>query len=250
MIVIPMAGLSSRFKRAGYDQPKWQLPLAGRPLFDWTVLTFQRYFDTERFVFVHLDEPNVAEFIRNRVESLGLKETVLVPLRSPTRGQAETVFLALEDVTSRDDELLTVFNIDTIRPDFIIPALQAGTAGWLECFRGDGDHWSFVRPVNSEGDLAAQVVEKIRVSDLCSTGMYVFRNRSDFIRAYELELQAPSSSELFVAPLYQHLINSGEAVRFGEVPKNDVIFSGTPSEYDDAVASGDSILHRFRNLAN
>ncbi|MNW21325.1 hypothetical protein D3C71_2221750 [compost metagenome] len=63
-------------------------------------------------------------------------------------------------------------------------------------------------------------------------------------------LQAPSSSELFVAPLYQHLINSGEAVRFGEVPKKDVIFSGTPSEYDDAVSSEDSLLHRFRDLAN
>ena len=29
MIVFPMAGLSSRFTKAGYDRPKWMLPLAG-----------------------------------------------------------------------------------------------------------------------------------------------------------------------------------------------------------------------------
>lgn len=245
MIVIPMAGLSSRFRRAGYELPKWQLPLAGRPLFDWTVLTFRRYFDIERFVFIHLDEPNVAEFIQARVEALGVAKTSLVPLRSPTRGQAETVYFGLEEVSSPNDEQITIFNIDTIRPDFVIPALPADTAGWLECFRGDGDHWSFVRPLSSTGDLAAEVVEKIRVSDLCSTGIYVFRSKIDFVRAYQLELEAPSSSELFVAPLYQQLINSGEAVRFGEVAQEDVIFSGTPSEYQEALKNEASMPDRF-----
>ena len=34
MIVFPMAGLSRRFSEAGYDQPKYMLPLEGGPCFD------------------------------------------------------------------------------------------------------------------------------------------------------------------------------------------------------------------------
>ena len=40
MIVIPMAGLSQPFTRAGYDRPKYMLEAHGRTLFDQAVLSF------------------------------------------------------------------------------------------------------------------------------------------------------------------------------------------------------------------
>ena len=40
MIVIPMAGLSSRFTKAGYTKPKYMLPLAGKSVFAHSIESF------------------------------------------------------------------------------------------------------------------------------------------------------------------------------------------------------------------
>ena len=70
MIVFPMAGLSSRFTKAGYDRPKWMLPLAGRPLLDWSLLGFSEMFESETFLLIHLDRPGVTEFVCARAEAI------------------------------------------------------------------------------------------------------------------------------------------------------------------------------------
>ena len=78
MIVFPMAGLSSRFTKAGYDRPKWMLPLAGRPLLDWSLLGFSEMFESETFLLIHLDRPGVAEFVRARAEAIGIRNLRMV----------------------------------------------------------------------------------------------------------------------------------------------------------------------------
>ncbi|MFT8244116.1 capsular biosynthesis protein [Roseomonas sp. BN140053] len=235
MIVFPMAGLSSRFTRAGYDRPKWMLDLAGRPLLDWSLLGFRALFEREPFLIVHLDAPGVAEFVRDRVAALGIRRAELVPLAKPTRGQAETVVLGLDAARPDEAEPLTIFNIDTIRPNYAPPAILAECDGWLECFEGEGDHWSFVRPAEGPGQRAAQVTEKVRVSSLCCTGLYYFGSVGLFRDALVREEAAPGAAELYVAPLYQHLLADGSDVRYGVVPPEEVIFSGTPAEYEAAL---------------
>ena len=51
-IIIPMAGLSSRFTKAGYVLPKYMLYVKNKSLFNLAVTSFEKYFDTCRFVFV------------------------------------------------------------------------------------------------------------------------------------------------------------------------------------------------------
>lgn len=230
MIIIPMAGLSSRFAQAGYTMPKWKLPLKGRPVFDWSLLSFESYFAEEIFVIVHLDQPGVSEFLNDRLAALGIRHTRLVPLAKTTRGQSETVFKALESVSDDDGHGMTIFNIDTIRLGYRHPA-EAGD-GWLECFKALGDHWSFVKPAEGSRDRAAQVTEKVRISDYCSTGVYIFRNRDLFLKAYENELTNGRYAELYVAPLYQYLIETGLDIRYSLIRPGDVQFCGTPKEYE------------------
>ncbi|HWX46634.1 MAG TPA: capsular biosynthesis protein [Roseomonas sp.] len=245
MIVFPMAGLSSRFARAGYDRPKWQLPLAGRPLLDWSLLGFAALFETEPFLIIHLDQPGVAEFVRQRAATLGMRQAELVPLAVPTRGQAETVALGLDAVRAAESEPLTIFNIDTLRPGYRPPPVLTDCDGWLECFEGEGDHWSFVRPAPEGGDRAAQVTEKLRVSSLCCTGLYHFRSAGRFRAALEQEMRAPSARELFVAPLYQHMIEAGQDIRYGVIGPEDIFFSGVPAEYEASRREEGRIAARF-----
>ncbi|MBD6989485.1 capsular biosynthesis protein, partial [Vibrio parahaemolyticus] len=44
MIIIPMAGMSSRFFNAGYDKPKYMLEARGVTLFEHSILSFKKYF--------------------------------------------------------------------------------------------------------------------------------------------------------------------------------------------------------------
>ena len=49
MIIIPMAGKSSRFYKAGYTLPKFMLPLNGKTIFEEAVSSFKKYFKTDFF---------------------------------------------------------------------------------------------------------------------------------------------------------------------------------------------------------
>ncbi|WP_155293989.1 NTP transferase domain-containing protein [Pseudomonas putida] len=231
MIVFPMAGLSSRFTKAGYDQPKWMLPLAGRPLLDWSLLSFASFFKKETFAIVFLDRPGVGAFIEKQVTDLGISKPVLVPLDSPTRGQAHTVQLGLQGAGIGSAEDITIFNIDTIRPNYRHSDILQESEGWLECFSGEGDHWSFVKEDPLKPGFACQVVEKQRISANCSSGIYWFKSVDHFSRVYGAEEVNPQANEMFVAPLYQRMIDQGQSVSFGLISKDEIFFSGTPAEY-------------------
>lgn len=242
MIVIPMAGESSRFRKAGYDRPKYMLELAGRPLFDWTVLSFQAQFLEERFLFVARDVDGTSAFIRERLHVLGIRQSETVLLDGPTSGQAETVAFGLAQVSAPDCDTLTVFNIDTIRPLYappLDPKIQ-GAAGWLEVFEGAGEGWSFIEPAEDGSCFVRRTTEKLRISNLCCTGLYAFRSPALFGAALAAERARPSSPELYVAPIYNHLIAQKLQVAFYRVPADQVLFSGVPAEYEalrlDAVA--------------
>lgn len=246
MIVFPMAGLSSRFTRAGYDRPKWMLPLAGRPLLDWSLLGFAEMFASEIFLLIHLDMPGVADFVQTRAEEIGIRRLRTVALSSPTRGQAETVFLGIQSIAMPDDEPVTIFNIDTIRPGVSKRDFD-GTDGWLECFEGEGDHWSFVAP--GTGGKALQVTEKVRISSLCCSGLYHFGSAALFREAYTQEEADPSTNELYVAPIYQRLIEAGRDVRYGVIQAEQVFFSGTPTEYQELLANTTALEAAFSRLS-
>lgn len=245
MIVFPMAGLSSRFTKAGYDRPKWMLPLAERPLLDWSLLGFRELFDREPFLLVHLDMPGVSEFVRQRAEAIGIRDAHFVPLAEPTRGQAETVQLGIDGVGLDDDEPVTIFNIDTIRPGFRHATEFKNSAGWLECFEGEGEHWSFVKP--GPNQTAEDVTEKKRISNLCCTGLYHFSNARIFREAFEAEKINPGANEMYVAPMYRHLINLKLTVNYKTIDTRDIFFSGTPDEYETLAQNVAALKERFWN---
>lgn len=245
MIVIPMAGLSSRFTKAGYDCPKWMLPLAGRTLFDWSLLSFADQFATEEFLIVFLEGRSARAFIEKHVTALGIQNVRLCGLAAPTLGQADTVALGLSNVGARDEEPITIFNIDTIRPGFKRTKHITESAGWLECFKGAGDHWSFVKEDIANPGTAERVSEKTRISDNCCTGMYYFSSATVFDRALSAERANPSLPELYIAPLYQRMIEWGMTVRFDLIALDQIFFSGTPQEYIEIQRHVTTLMQSF-----
>lgn len=234
MIIIPMVGKSSRFFSAGYKDPKYKLNIKGQSVFSLAVQSFSQYFDSEDFLFVIRQDYSAYEFVESELKSLGVKNYSIKVLDKDTRGQAESVYLGSVDVDG--SEPIYIFNIDTFRYGFTKPEIIDHCDGYLEVFRGEGEHWSFIE-VNSTGKVL-RTTEKERISDLCSDGLYYFRRKSDFDRAY-ISAEASDLSvkgEYYIAPLYNQLIQEGLLIGYDLIEINEIGFCGTPNEYESLLA--------------
>ena len=240
MIVIPMAGMSRRFTEAGYRLPKYMLPLRGTTVFAHAIDSFAALFATTPFLFIARHVADTEEFLRAECARLGITDARVVMLDRPTAGQAETVELGLREAAIVGGEPVTIFNIDTFRARFAYPAAAWFDAsdGYLEVFRGGGANWSYVGPAEGADEpLVAQTTEKQPISDLCCDGLYHFARAGDFLWALDRERASPSLPELYVAPLYNHLIADGRRIHYDVVPEEVITFCGVPAEYEAVLAA-------------
>lgn len=233
MFVFPMLGRSSRFFNAGYTVPKYKLPLGdeGQIVFDHVLGAFRRYFDTDLFVLLCRADTHDRAFLVERMHALGVRRFEVIEHAGETGGQAESVELSL--ARAPEEEELFIFNIDTVLYNFEKDPARGVVAGYLEVFRGEGTHWSFVEPSFDRSGYATRVVEKERISDLCSNGLYYFatvRTFKEALDAYRLKHQ-DAAGELYVAPLYNELIERGQQVSYKLVPAEEIGFCGVPDEY-------------------
>lgn len=234
MIIIPMAGLSSRFTKSGYTKPKYMLPLAGKSVFAHSIESFSAYFETMPFIFIARAVVDTEAFIRQETRKLGIKDVRIVILDHETAGQAETVEFGVKKAKLNSEAPLTIFNIDTFRKGFHFPDIPwfKSSDGYLEVFKGEGDNWSYIGPKeNSNECIVMRTTEKQPISDLCCDGLYHFARISDFLSALAQERMNPSSQELYVAPLYNHLIRNNKKINYNLIDKNLITFCGVPSEY-------------------
>lgn len=226
-IVITMAGLGSRFAEAGYEKPKFMIEAKGKTLFEWSLESLRSFFSFENnFVFVTRSELHARPFILEKCDKLGLKNVTIVELDAATDGQATTAFLGIAhcDVNSE----LLIYNIDTyIEPGQINRSILKGD-GSIPCFHADGTHWSFVR---EEGGKVVEVVEKQRISDNCSLGVYYFKSCRIFNDFYSRFVKNDQSNrEKYIAPMYQYMIDEGLTVTYSLIEPNKVHVLGTPEE--------------------
>ena len=230
MIVIPMAGESSRFFKEGFTLPKYKLPLCGKTVFDWVVLSFKEYFSSEHFRFIVQGKFEEDNFTERHIRELGIKDYSIYKLYTTTRGQAETIFMGIAAAT---EQSLLIFNIDTIRLQYKNPSFFKEVDGFLEVFKEQGEQWSFVEPAAPDSIFVNRTTEKERISDLCSNGLYYFRSITDFNNCCEQAFQNNDTvkGEFYVAPLYNQIIQKGGKIAFEEVEKEMMIFCGAPDDY-------------------
>lgn len=237
MIIIPMAGKSSRFYKAGYTQPKFMLPLNGKTVFEESVSSFKKYFKTDFFLFITRTDDGSEDFVFMKCGELKIKHFEIICIDNETKGQADTVSIGLQRMskTQKVNEPLYIFNIDSIRINFIKPTLKflQNTAGYLEVFIGKGEHWSFVEA--SKDNYVKRTTEKIKISDLCSNGLYYFESINLFNEIFKTFKTTNNYKELFVAPMYNHIIARNLTVKYVLLKSNQTIFCGTPIEYENTL---------------
>ena len=92
MIVIPMAGLSKRFQKSGFTQPKYMLEANGNFLFEHSLKTFEAFFAKEKFLFILNNKLKSEKFVEEKVKVLGINDYEIISLPDKPRGHRQKLF--------------------------------------------------------------------------------------------------------------------------------------------------------------
>lgn len=220
-VIVTMAGEGSRAKRKYGGQEKYKLTYKGKSFFWHSLIGLQNLFDNE-FDFIGSESNFDSTFVEDQCRLLGISKYNLYCLRSRTTGQAETV-MALEHVISRNEAILVV-NIDTYAylgtGDI---EKMVNSQGAVFTTKVEGTRWSFVK-TDSMGNVI-KITEKIRISDLGSTGHYYFKYFADFCDVYNNHKEdiVKQYKESYIAPMYTYLLKRKTIISV-YLPRKQVVF--------------------------
>ena len=225
MIVIPIAGKSKRFKDAGIPMPKWSLVVDGMTVLDKSINSIKpslRESETVLLVINTGDEVFLNPILDKHKEI----QIMICALSADTMGQADTVRQALIEYPHNPKERLVIWCGDSAFNPAALNFREA-SGNYLAVAKLAGDHWSFVE---SDNLIARRLVEKIRISELASIGLYGFNSVEELLNL-DFPKILQDNTEMYVAPLYNQLIAQGGQIRIIELDKEDFYPFGTPEEF-------------------
>lgn len=228
-IIITMAGRGSRFIKEGYQQPKHEIMAGEHSLFAWAMCSLEQFYD-EQFIFIVRKECYCNKSLTEEITALGILSFVIVELEEITKGQADTVMQAM-DLLENDDDIL-IYNIDTtIKSEYLSKSDIVQGDGTVPLFEAEGTHWSFAK-LDENNKKITEMAEKRPVSIWGSVGLYYFRRWKDFSDAFEkmADQLLENDGEIYIAPLYNYLIEQGRMIHPVFLPKDSYAALGTPQE--------------------
>jgi len=230
-IVIPMAGLGSRFLSAGYKKAKPFIDVEGSSMIV-RVLENLTYLDA-RYILIARRE-------HIELESKLIKEitkkfnAVFIPIDNVTEGTACTVLFAKKYINNSTPLLVANSDqiIDIKIEEFIDNCLERGLDGSILSFieKDKNPKWSFAK-VNSNG-LVEEVKEKEPISEIATVGIYLFAKGSLFVNgAIDMIIRNDrSNGEFYTCPVYNYLIKDGFKVNVYNIDPIKMHGLGTPSD--------------------
>ena len=231
-IIITMAGLGSRFRKAGYTIPKYMIKAKNKTLFEWSIMSLKDYKSyTTKYIFIVRLEDNARDFIKYECSKLGIKNMEIIELDYTTDGQATSCMEAIP--FCNEEESIMIYNIDTYVEPGTLKYDEIKGDGYLPCFNAPGEHWSFAK-LDDNGKVI-ELAEKERISDNCTLGAYYFSSAKLYKKLYieyYKDNKNMKNNEKYIAPMYNYLIKYNKDVQISLIDYKDVHVLGTPEELD------------------
>lgn len=237
-IVIPMAGLGSRFAKAGYTLPKPLIPVCGVPMIR-LVIDNTMPLVPHRFIFI-CQRAHATEYgLRDKLTTWAPGAEV-IELDGLTEGAACTVLTARAFIDN--DDALMIANSDQyvdIPIDPYVAAMDArGLDGLIMTMQADDPKWSFAA-IDGQG-MVTRVVEKEAISTHATVGIYNFRRGADFVRGADdmIARDLRVNNEFYVAPVYNQLIAEGAKIGIHDIGSegSGMYGLGIPADLDAFLA--------------
>lgn len=212
-IVIPMAGLGSRFSASHPNKVKPLITVNNIPMIEKVLNNLNQSKDIN-FIFITLKDLAENLEINNIFKKLNIKYN-LVQANKPTDGPASTCLLA-KDLINNDLPLIVV-NCDQVIIDFnldyLLKFVKINSAdGVIGVFHSNSKKNSYVKL--GEDLTIQEVKEKIVISNIATNGLHFWKRGKDFVSsAEEMILKNDRySNEFYVAPSYNYMIKNGKKI--------------------------------------
>jgi NDP-sugar pyrophosphorylase family protein len=230
-VVIPMAGLGSRFAEAGYDKPKPFIDVNGKPMIvrvlDNLKINQAHYYLIARAEHL-IQEADLVSEIKQKYN------VTFIPIDHLTEGTVCTVLHARKFINN--DLPLLIANSDQIVDikieDFLNDCFNRRLDGSILTFIDNENNpkWSFAK-VNAQG-LVEQVKEKEAISDIATVGIYLFSKGADFVNASIDMIIANDrvNNEFYTCPVYNYIIRNDFNIGVYNIDKQAMHGIGTPND--------------------
>lgn len=233
-LVIPAAGLGSRFRAIGVDTPKPLIPVLGIPMIGWVIANFQLD-PQDEILIITRKEDHIPTKMKSFVSKI--KNVIhFIELDELTDGAATTLQCALDQIPNAE-AVLSANSDQFVSSDvsqFIESVRSGNSEGQILTMTATDSKWSYVER-DSDGEVI-KVVEKVAVSNEATVGVYgwksamIAKNAITAMKADGLKV----NGEFYVAPAYTYLLNQGGKIStccVGDV-ETDVHGLGTPEDLD------------------
>jgi HAD superfamily hydrolase (TIGR01509 family) len=225
-VVIPMAGLGSRFSSVGYKLPKPLIDVNGITMIETVVnnLGFKANFT---FIVQKEHEKFNVSQILNKI----CKNCNIIFTNGITDGAARTVLLS-EEIINNDNELI-IANSDQFLEwdpyDFLNKSRKYDAC--ISIFKDTNKKWSFAKL--DENGFVIEVAEKIQISDNATTGIYYWKHGKDFVKYAKqmIEKNIRTNDEFYVCPVFNEAILDGLKIKTYTCDKMWGL--GTPEDLDN-----------------
>lgn len=234
-VLIPMAGLGSRFVKEGYEIPKPLIPVSGKPMVVQATMDLP---EAQREVFIVREEMEGAEALRKTVHAQ-FPNAEFVQLRGETEGQAATCLLGLEGLEL--DQPLTIAACDNgaLYPvnsfERLLEDPDAMVLVWVaKGYPGAARNPQMYGWVDAEGHRIKAVSVKTPLGDPKNDpviiGTFTFRHGRDFVAAAErmMAREARINGEYYVDTCINDAVALGLDCRIIEV--DNYLCWGTPND--------------------
>jgi HAD superfamily hydrolase (TIGR01509 family) len=228
-IVIPAAGLGSRFANAGYTFPKPLIDVNGKPMIQVVV---ENLAVSGRFIFIvqetHYEKYNL-KYLLNAIAP----GCVIVKTNGLTEGSACSVMLAKEHINN-DDPLIIANSDQYLEWDprqFLYTSMSEGVDGCISTFTNSHPKFSYAR-MDDDG-YVVEVAEKKVISNNATTGIYFWKKGSDCVKYTEqmITKNIRVNGEFYNCPVFNEAIEDGKKIK--SAPAKTFWCLGTPEDLDN-----------------
>jgi UDP-N-acetylglucosamine diphosphorylase / glucose-1-phosphate thymidylyltransferase / UDP-N-acetylgalactosamine diphosphorylase / glucosamine-1-phosphate N-acetyltransferase / galactosamine-1-phosphate N-acetyltransferase len=229
-VIIPMAGLGSRFPKDQYMLPKPLIDVNGRPMIVRAIESLCMPADAQWHFIIRRDE--FTDAVKKIVQSV-VTNPRFVEVDKTTEGPACSVLLFKEFINN-SDELITA-NCDQImewNSDLFFHNVRLYD-GAVVTYYSDTDKNSYVK-LDRTG-RAVQFAEKEVISNISLNGIHYWKHGSDYVASAEEMIQANDrapNGEFYIAPTYNYMIQLGKSVGIYHIPNEQHHAVGVPIDLE------------------
>ena len=227
-ILVPMAGLGSRFIKEGFKVPKQLINIKDKHLIDISLNCLD--YEGCNLIFVVRDETvynfHMDELLRKKFGD----DVKIVVLDKLTDGSVCSCLYAEEYIDN--DAPLVIHTLDIEFEPVFNPHIMSDLNGdgLILTFKSNSTNYSYAKVEGIDGHVT-ETAEKKAISSNACVGIYGFKKGSDFCK-YAREMidrDLRTKNEFYISPLYNLLIEDGKKILTEPVDKMHIF--GTPDEF-------------------